>query len=42
MIELARDSVKLTKRFLQDNKVLPTTLLPEQARAEREWWYDPR
>lgn len=25
-----------------DNKVLPTTLMPEQARAEREWWYDPR
>ena len=23
-----------------DNKVLPTTLMPEQARAERHWWYD--
>ncbi|CEQ42493.1 SPOSA6832_04325, partial [Sporobolomyces salmonicolor] len=26
----------------QDNKVLPTTLMPEQARNERDWWYDPR
>ncbi|GAA5907038.1 hypothetical protein JCM5296_006574 [Sporobolomyces johnsonii] len=25
-----------------DNKVLPTTLMPEQARNERDWWYDPR
>ncbi|GAA5913630.1 uncharacterized protein JCM6883_004028 [Sporobolomyces salmoneus] len=25
-----------------DNKVLPTTLSAEQARAERDWWYDPR
>ncbi|SGY20627.1 BQ5605_C016g08109 [Microbotryum silenes-dioicae] len=25
-----------------DNKVLPTTLMPEQARSERQWWYDPR
>ncbi|GAA5880530.1 hypothetical protein JCM8547_002039 [Rhodosporidiobolus lusitaniae] len=25
-----------------DNKVLPGTLTAEQARAEPEWWYDPR
>ncbi|GAA5945071.1 uncharacterized protein JCM15063_001650 [Sporobolomyces koalae] len=25
-----------------DNKVLPTTLSAEQARSERDWWYDPR
>ncbi|CAA7263902.1 unnamed protein product [Cyclocybe aegerita] len=25
-----------------DNKVLPTTLTAEQARAEKHWWYDPR
>ncbi|KIM31985.1 hypothetical protein M408DRAFT_64449 [Serendipita vermifera MAFF 305830] len=25
-----------------DNKVLPTQVLPEQARAEKHWWYDPR
>ena len=25
-----------------DNKVLPTTVGPDQARAEKEWWYDPR
>ncbi|GAA6022863.1 hypothetical protein JCM11491_007022 [Sporobolomyces phaffii] len=25
-----------------DNKVLPTTLTAEQARGERDWWYDPR
>ncbi|GAA5820479.1 hypothetical protein JCM3770_005542 [Rhodotorula araucariae] len=25
-----------------DNKVLPTTLTGEQARSEREWWYDPK
>ncbi|KZT30292.1 hypothetical protein NEOLEDRAFT_1127249 [Neolentinus lepideus HHB14362 ss-1] len=25
-----------------DNKVLPTQVLPDQARAEKHWWYDPR
>ncbi|KAF8805919.1 nitrate reductase [Phlegmacium glaucopus] len=25
-----------------DNRVLPTTLGPDRARAEKEWWYDPR
>ena len=25
-----------------DNKVLPMTLGPDQARAEKKWWYDPR
>ncbi|GAA6003716.1 uncharacterized protein JCM10292_000700 [Rhodotorula paludigena] len=25
-----------------DNKVLPTTLTAEQARNERDWWYDPK
>ncbi|KAG2067855.1 hypothetical protein BDR04DRAFT_1104460 [Suillus decipiens] len=24
-----------------DNKVLPTQLMPDQARAEKHWWYDP-
>ncbi|CCM02700.1 uncharacterized protein FIBRA_04806 [Fibroporia radiculosa] len=24
-----------------DNRVLPTQLSPEQARAEKHWWYDP-
>jgi nitrate reductase (NAD(P)H) len=26
----------------QDNKVLPGTLTAEQARNERDWWYDPK
>ena len=25
-----------------DNKVLPMQLTPEQAREEREWWFDPK
>ncbi|KAJ9115229.1 hypothetical protein QFC20_001096 [Naganishia adeliensis] len=25
-----------------DNKLLPTQVMPEEARAERKWWYDPR
>lgn len=25
-----------------DNKVLPTSLGPDQARAEKSWWYDPQ
>ncbi|KAG2156759.1 uncharacterized protein EDB93DRAFT_866595 [Suillus bovinus] len=25
-----------------DNKLLPTHLMPDQARAEKHWWYDPR
>ncbi|GBE78768.1 Nitrate reductase [NADPH] [Sparassis crispa] len=25
-----------------DNRVLPMQLSPEQARAEKDWWYDPR
>ncbi|KAG7529194.1 hypothetical protein FFLO_05748 [Filobasidium floriforme] len=25
-----------------DNKVLPTQVMPEEARAEKKWWYDPR
>ncbi|QRV99692.1 nitrate reductase [Ceratobasidium sp. AG-Ba] len=25
-----------------DNKVLPTQLSPEQARDEKQWWYDPK
>ncbi|KIJ61879.1 hypothetical protein HYDPIDRAFT_95803 [Hydnomerulius pinastri MD-312] len=25
-----------------DNKLLPTQIMPEQARAEKHWWYDPR
>ncbi|EGN92384.1 hypothetical protein SERLA73DRAFT_79664 [Serpula lacrymans var. lacrymans S7.3] len=25
-----------------DNKVLPTQIMPEQVRAEKHWWYDPR
>ncbi|TFK51423.1 hypothetical protein OE88DRAFT_1545674 [Heliocybe sulcata] len=25
-----------------DNKVLPTQVLPDQARGEKHWWYDPR
>lgn len=25
-----------------DNKVLPSTVMPETARKERAWWYDPR
>ncbi|KAI5996354.1 hypothetical protein EDD15DRAFT_2419061 [Pisolithus albus] len=25
-----------------DNKLLPGQLMPEQARAEKHWWYDPR
>ncbi|KIJ15906.1 nitrate reductase [Paxillus involutus ATCC 200175] len=25
-----------------DNKLLPTQVLPEQVRAEKHWWYDPR
>ncbi|KDQ57289.1 hypothetical protein JAAARDRAFT_70219 [Jaapia argillacea MUCL 33604] len=25
-----------------DNKILPTQVMPDQARAERHWWYDPR
>ncbi|KAG1736106.1 uncharacterized protein EDB91DRAFT_1142870 [Suillus paluster] len=24
-----------------DNKMLPTQVMPEQARAEKHWWYDP-
>lgn len=27
---------------IYDNKVLPTQLSPEQARAETHWWYDPK
>ncbi|KAI9569846.1 hypothetical protein HD554DRAFT_2327805 [Boletus coccyginus] len=25
-----------------DNKLLPTQVMPDQARAEKHWWYDPR
>ncbi|OAX35875.1 hypothetical protein K503DRAFT_867968 [Rhizopogon vinicolor AM-OR11-026] len=25
-----------------DNKMLPTQVMPDQARAEKHWWYDPR
>jgi nitrate reductase (NAD(P)H) len=25
-----------------DNKVLPMPLGPDRARAEKNWWYDPR
>ncbi|KAF9219482.1 hypothetical protein BS17DRAFT_740579 [Gyrodon lividus] len=25
-----------------DNKLLPTQVMPEQARADKHWWYDPR
>jgi len=25
-----------------DNKVLPMPVGPDQARAEKKWWYDPR
>ncbi|KAF9267854.1 nitrate reductase [Marasmius fiardii PR-910] len=25
-----------------DNRILPIQLSPEQARAEKQWWYDPR
>ncbi|KAI6043890.1 hypothetical protein EDC04DRAFT_3056554 [Pisolithus marmoratus] len=25
-----------------DNKLLPSQLMPDQARAEKHWWYDPR
>ena len=25
-----------------DNKVLPMPIGPDQARAEKSWWYDPR
>jgi nitrate reductase (NAD(P)H) len=25
-----------------DNKVLPMPLGPDQTRAEKDWWYDPR
>ncbi|THH09687.1 hypothetical protein EW146_g8611 [Bondarzewia mesenterica] len=25
-----------------DNKVLPTQVMPEEARKERHWWYDPK
>jgi hypothetical protein len=24
----------------QDNKLIPTEVMPEQARAEEHWWYD--
>ena len=26
----------------KDNKLLPTQVMPDQARAEKHWWYDPR
>ncbi|KAF8137711.1 hypothetical protein EV363DRAFT_1414909 [Boletus edulis] len=25
-----------------DNKLLPTQVMPDQARSEKHWWYDPR
>ena len=37
-------SDKESEAFLHyfDNRMLPSTLMPEQARAEDKWWYDPR
>ncbi|KAL4248390.1 Nitrate reductase [Abortiporus biennis] len=37
-------SAKESQHYLHffDNRVLPMQLSPEQARAEKEWWYDPR
>ncbi|KAG1716821.1 hypothetical protein ID866_343 [Astraeus odoratus] len=31
-----------TNGSLKDNKLLPTQVEPDQARAEKHWWYDPR
>ena len=27
---------------MEDNKVLPMQLTPEQARDEPQWWHDPK
>ncbi|EPQ53162.1 nitrate reductase [Gloeophyllum trabeum ATCC 11539] len=39
---LKRIEVSAEESQHYDNKVLPTQVLPDQARAERHWWYDPR
>ena len=40
-IELSQTESQHHLHF-HDNKVLPTSIGPEQARAEKLWWYDPR